>query len=317
MIMNLDSKIFVGGHKGLGGSSITRLLKSRGFSNIIIRSKSQLDLRNQKAVEEFFDSERPEYVIDAAAKVGGILANSTYPAEFIYDNIMIQSNLVNSAYRFSCKKFLFLGSVCIYPKEPMLPIKEEYLMTGPLEATNEAYAIAKICGIKMCEFYRKQYGFDAISLMPTNLYGPGDNFHPQNSHVISGLIRKFHDAKIRGLSEVVCWGDGSPKREFLYSDDLAEACLLSLENYSGDEIVNVSSGIEYSIKEVANIVRQVVGFDGGIVWDETKPNGTMKRPLSISKIKRMGWSPKVSLRDGIKLTFDWYTNNHTSTEPHL
>lgn len=314
--MNSQSKIFVAGHRGLVGSAILRLLKSRGFTNVITRSKQELDLRDQVSVTRFFDSEKPEYVIDAAAKVGGILANSTYPAEFIYDNIMIQSNLVNSAYHFSCKKFLFLGSVCIYPKEPLLPIKEEYLMTGPLEATNEAYAIAKICGIKMCEFYRKQYGFDAISLMPTNLYGPGDNFHPQNSHVISGLIRKFHDAKVRGLAEVVCWGDGSPKREFLYSDDLAEACLLSIQNYSGDEILNVSSGIEYSIREVANMVKKVVGFDGEIVWDTTKPNGTMKRPLSINKIKKMGWSPKMSLHDGIKLTFDWYINNYIGKEVH-
>jgi GDP-L-fucose synthase len=309
-MMEVDSKIFVAGHRGLAGSSILRMLKGRGFTNIVVRSKDELDLRNQQAVRDFFAAEKPEFVFDAAAKVGGILANSTYPADFIYDNIMIQTNLIRSAYDNQVKKFLFLGSVCIYPKESQLPIRENHLMTGPLETTNEAYAIAKICGIKMCEFYRKQYGFNAVSIMPSNLYGPGDNFHPQNSHVISGLIHKFYSAKIQGKDSIECWGDGSPEREFLYIDDLASACVDVMQNYDHSEIINISSGVEYSIKEVAEMVKEVVGYKGEILWDTTKPNGTMKRPLNTNKIKKMGWFPKVNLRDGIKMTFEWYVDKH-------
>ena len=307
--MNVDSKIFVAGHRGLAGSSIIRCLIEKGYTNLVLKTKSELDLRNQQAVSDFFRDEKPEYVFDAAAKVGGILANSNYPADFIYDNIMIQTNLIRSAYENSVKKFLFLGSVCIYPKESQLPIRENYLMTGPLETTNEAYAIAKICGIKMCEFYRKQYGFNAVSVMPSNLYGPGDNFHPQNSHVISGLIQKFHSAKINNQSQFSCWGDGSPEREFLYIDDLASACLDVMLRYNNSEIINISSGVEYSIKEVAEMVKDIVGYEGEIIWDTSKPNGTMKRPLNINKIKKMGWFPKVNLYDGIRMTYDWYIQN--------
>jgi GDP-L-fucose synthase len=309
-MMETNSKIFVAGHRGLAGSSILRCLESKGFTNLVVRSSKELDLRNQQAVREFFLQEKPEFVFDAAAKVGGILANSTYPAEFIYDNIMIQSNLIQSSYETGVKKFLFLGSVCIYPKESQLPIRENHLMTGPLETTNEAYAIAKICGIKMCEFYRKQYGFNAVSVMPSNLYGPGDNFHPQNSHVISGLIQKFYSAKLEGRDKIECWGDGSPEREFLYIDDLSSACFEVMQKYDHHEIINISSGVEYTIKEVAEMVKEIVGFQGEIIWDTTKPNGTMKRPLNINKIKKMGWFPKVNLYDGISITFDWYMNKY-------
>lgn len=311
-MMEKNSKVFVAGHNGLAGSSIVRYLKSEGFTNIVCKSKKELDLRNQDQVAGFFASEKPEYVFDSAAKVGGILANSNYPAEFIYDNIMIQSNLIHNSYLHGVKKFLFLGSVCIYPKYPELPIKEDSLMTGPLETTNEAYAIAKICGIKMCESYKKQYGFNAISVMPTNLYGPNDNFHPENSHVISGLVRRFHEAKINNLPSVVCWGDGSPEREFLYIDDLASACVKLMNVYDGNEIINVSSGIEYSIKEVADIVKRVVGYTGDILWDTSKPNGTIKRPLNTNKIRKMGWEPKTSLKDGIQKMYEWYVTNMVS-----
>jgi len=307
--MNVNSKIFVAGHRGLAGSAIIRFLLEKGYTNLVLKTKSELDLRDQQAVRDFFRDEKPEYVFDAAAKVGGILANSNYPANFIYDNIMIQTNLIQSAYENNIKKFLFLGSVCIYPKESQLPIRENYLMTGPLETTNEAYAIAKICGIKMCEFYRKQYGFNAVSVMPSNLYGICDNFHPQNSHVISGLIQKFYSAKVEGKSQIICWGDGSPEREFLYIDDLASACFDVMHRYNDSEIVNISSGVEYSIKEVAEMVKAIVGYDGDIIWDSSKPNGTMKRPLNTNKIKKMGWFPKVNLYDGISMTYEWYIKN--------
>jgi len=303
-MMEKNSKIFVAGHKGLAGSAIVRNLQSRGYTNIITKNKNQLDLRSQVEVSEFFKTESIEYVFDAAAKVGGIHANYTYPAEFIYDNLMIQTNLIDSAYRNGVKKFLFLGSVCIYPKFAPLPIVEDCLLTGFLEPTNEAYAIAKIAGIKMCQAYRKQYGFNAISLMPTNLYGPGDNYHPENSHVMAAMIRRFVEAKDNNLEEVVCWGDGSPKREFLYSDDLASACLLAMDNYDEYEIMNVSTGQEVSIKETAETVAKVVGYTGNIVWDTTKPNGTIKRPLHIEKIKNLGWKPDISLEEGISKSIE-------------
>lgn len=302
--MEKNSKIFVAGHKGLAGSAIVRNLQSRGYTNIITKNKNQLDLRSQVEVSEFFKTESIEYVFDAAAKVGGIHANYTYPAEFIYDNLMIQTNLIDSAYRNGVKKFLFLGSVCIYPKFAPLPIVEDCLLTGFLEPTNEAYAIAKIAGIKMCQAYRKQYGFNAISLMPTNLYGPGDNYHPENGHVMAAMIRRFVEAKDNNLEEVVCWGDGSPKREFLYSDDLASACLLAVDNYDEYEIMNVSTGQEVSIKETAETVAKVVGYTGNIVWDTTKPNGTIKRPLHIEKIKNLGWKPNISLEEGISKSIE-------------
>ena len=307
--MDSDSKIFVAGHKGLAGSAIIRVLLKNGFTNIITKSKSELDLRNQNDVKDFFDQERPEYVFDAAAKVGGIHANDTYSADFIYDNLMIQTNLIDSAYRFGVKKFLFLGSVCIYPKFAPLPIVEDCLLTGFLEPTNEAYAVAKISGIKMCQAYKKQYGFDAISLMPTNLYGPGDNYHPENSHVMAAMIRKFSYAKDNNLDEVVCWGDGTPKREFLYSDDLAEACLVRMQNDSEYDVMNVSTGEEVSIRETAEIVSEVVGYTGKITWDTGKPNGTIKRPLYVNKIKELGWEPKITLREGVEKSYQWYKDN--------
>jgi len=297
--MNKDSKIFIAGHKGLAGSAIHRMLIKNGFTNIIIKSRSELDLRNQNDVKDFFYQEKPEYVFDAAAKVGGIYANDTYPADFIYDNIMIQTNLIDSSYKFGVKKFLFLGSVCIYPKHSTIPIVEDCLLSGHLEPTNEAYAVAKISGIKMCQAYKKQYGFNAISLMPTNLYGPGDNYHPENSHVMAAMIRKFCYAKDNNLKEVVCWGDGSPKREFLYSDDLASACILAMEKYEENDIMNVSTGQEISIKETAEIVSESVGYKGEIIWDTSKPNGTIKRPLHIDKIKKIGWNSQTSLSEGI------------------
>jgi GDP-L-fucose synthase len=307
--MNLDSKIFVAGHRGLAGSAIVKVLKREGYNNVITKTKSELDLRNQQQVKDFFASENIEYVFDAAAKVGGIHANDTYSADFIYDNLMIQTNLIDSAYRYGVKKFLFLGSVCIYPKFAPLPIVEDCLLSGFLEPTNEAYAVAKIAGIKMCQAYKKQYGFNAISLMPTNLYGPGDNYHPENSHVMAAMIRRFHEAKINNTPNVVCWGDGSPKREFLYSDDLADACLMAMQNYEDYEIMNVSTGQEISIKEVAETVSSVIGYEGEIFWDTTKPNGTIKRPLHIEKIKALGWSPKINLLNGIQKAYSDYIDN--------
>ncbi len=307
--MDSNSKIFVAGHRGLAGSAIVRVLLKNGFTNVITKSKSELDLRNQSDVRDFFEQEKPEYVFDAAAKVGGIHANDTYSADFIYDNLTIQTNLIDSAYRSGVKKFLFLGSVCIYPKFAPLPIVEDCLLTGFLEPTNEAYAVAKISGIKMCQAYKKQYGFNTISLMPTNLYGPGDNYHPENSHVMAAMIRKFSNAQENNLDEVICWGDGSPKREFLYSDDLAEACLIAMQNPSEYDVMNVSTGEEVSIKETAEIVSEVVGYSGKISWDTSKPNGTIKRPLYVDKIKSLGWQPKISLREGVQMAHQWYKDN--------
>lgn len=307
--MDSNSKIFVAGHKGLAGSAIVRVLLVNGFTNVITKSKDKLDLRNQSDVKDFFEQEKPEYVFDAAAKVGGIHANDTYSADFIYDNLTIQTNLIDSAYRFGVKKFLFLGSVCIYPKFAPLPIVEDCLLTGFLEPTNEAYAVAKISGIKMCQAYKKQYGFNTISLMPTNLYGPGDNYHPENSHVMAAMIRKFSHAKDNNLDDVICWGDGSPKREFLYSDDLAEACLVAMQNPSEYDVMNVSTGEEVSIKETAEIVSRAVGYSGKISWDTSKPNGTIKRPLYVDKIKSIGWEPKINLHEGVKKAHQWYKDN--------
>jgi GDP-L-fucose synthase len=308
-MMEKNSKIFVAGHRGLAGSAIVRILQREGFDNVVTKSKSELDLRNQIQVKDFFESEKIEYVFDAAAKVGGIYANSTYPADFIYDNLMIQTNLIDSAYRSGIKKFLFLGSVCIYPKFAPLPIVEDCLLTGFLEPTNEAYAVAKIAGIKMCQAYRKQYGFNAISLMPTNLYGPGDNYHPENSHVMAAMIRRFYEANVNNQETVTCWGDGTPRREFLYSDDLATACILAMQEYDDYEIMNVSTGEEVSIKETAETVAKIVGYDGTIEWDTTKPNGTIKRPLHIEKIKQLDWKPQVSLKDGIRKSIDDFGRN--------
>lgn len=309
--MKFDSKIFVAGHKGLSGSAILNSLIQRGHNNIVVKERAELDIRDQQQVKDFFEQEKIEYVFDCAAKVGGIHANSTYPAEFIYDNLMIQTNLIDSAYRYGAKKFLFLGSVCIYPKFAPLPIVEDCLLTGFLEPTNEAYAVAKIAGIKMCQAYKKQYGFNAISLMPTNLYGPGDNYHPENSHVIAAMICRFHEAKTNNAEEVCCWGDGSSKRQFLYCDDLADACILAMNHYDDIEIMNVSTEKEYTIKQVAEIVSNVIGYNGKIVWDITKPNGTIKRPLYTQKIKDLGWVSKTNLEEGIVKAYQSFLETHS------
>jgi GDP-L-fucose synthase len=304
--MNKTDKIYIAGHNGLVGSSILRLLQKEGYSNLIYKTRKDLDLTNQVSVSDFFRREKPEYVFLAAAKVGGIHANNTYPADFIVDNIQIQTNIIKSSFENDVKKLLFMGSVCIYPKYADIPVKESSLLTGMLEPTNDAYAIAKIAGIKMCQAYRKQYGVDYISTMPCNLYGINDNFHPTNSHVLPALIRRFHEAKINNLQEVVCWGDGSARREFLYADDVANASLFLMNHYSSNEIINIGCGEDYTIKEVVELIKNVVGYSGTIVWDITKSNGTPKRLLDTSKIFNMGWRPKVNLEIGLKASYEWY-----------
>lgn len=304
--MKLDSKIFVAGHRGLVGSAIVRTLIERGYSNIITRTRQELNLLNQSDVENFFDTERPEYVFDAAARVGGIYANDTYSADFIYENILIQTNLIHNSWKHGVKKFLFLGSVCIYPKFAEVPVKEESLLTGFLEPTNDAYAIAKISGIKMLQAYRKQYGFKSVSLMPSNLYGPGDNFHPENGHVIPAMMTKFNN--LNGKT-VTFWGDGTPMREFLYSDDLADACLFAMDKFEDAELINVGSGYNVSIKELAETVASVVGYTGEIEWDTSRPNGTPNRPLDYSKMIDLGWKPNHSLSSGLAKTYQWFTEN--------
>ena len=301
--MDLNSKIFVAGHKGLVGSAIVRKLKSQGYKNIITRNRQQCDLTNSNQVKAFFEENEIDYVFDAAARVGGIYANDVYSAEFIYQNTMIQTNLIHWAYKYFVKKFVFLGSVCIYPKFAETPVKEESLMTGELEPTNEAYAIAKIHGIEMLKIYNKQYGFKGVSLMPCNLYGPGDNFHPDNGHVIPALMTKFNNAT---SNVVTCWGDGTPTREFMYVDDLADACLFAVEHYDNAELINVGSGQDISIFHLAHKVAAVTGFKGNIEWDTNRPNGTPKRPLDYSKITQKGWSPKYTLDEGLKKTYEWF-----------
>ena len=302
--MNTTSKIYVAGNTGLVGSAIVRMLHRKGYTNIVSTPSSHFDLRRQDDVERFFKNNEPEYVYLAAAKVGGIIANRDYPGHFIYDNLMIQSNIINAARKFGVKKLLFLGSSCIYPKMCEQPIKEEYLMSGPLEPTNDAYAIAKIAGIKLCQAYRKQYGFNAISLMPTNLYGPNDNFDLESSHVLPAFIRKFHEGK----DKVTVWGDGTAMREFLHVDDLAEACFTCMKDYDSGDIINVGTGVDVTIKELAETISDVVGFSGKIEWDTTKPNGTPRKLLNVDKVKSLGWEPKISLRDGIESTYRWYKN---------
>ncbi|MBR0203049.1 MAG: GDP-L-fucose synthase [Synergistaceae bacterium] len=302
--MNRDSKIYVAGHNGMVGSAIVRELKKQGCENIITRSHSELDLTRQEAVEKFFRENEPEYVFLAAAKVGGIGANSAALADFMYMNMMIEMNVIHSAWQNGCKKLEFLGSSCIYPRLAPQPIKEEYLLTGALEKTNEAYALAKISGLKYCEFLNKQYKTDYISVMPCNLYGPNDNYNPEHSHVLPALIRRFHEAKINNLPSVTCWGDGSPLREFLYVDDLAELCVFLMNNYSGDETVNAGSGREITIKDLTGLVAEIIGYDGKILWDTSKPNGTPRKVMDISKAASMGWTAKTSLRDGIKLAYE-------------
>ena len=304
--MKKDAKIYIAGHRGLVGSAIVRCLLKHGYSNLITRTRHELDLTDQAAVQNFFQKERPEYVFLAAARVGGILANNTYPADFICDNLYIQSNVITAAYTSGVKKLLFMGSSCIYPKLCPQPIKEEYLLTGALEPTNEWYAIAKIAGIKMCQAYKKQYGFNAVSVMPTNLYGPGDNFDLKNSHVLPALIRKFHEAKLNNHQKVTVWGTGKPCREFLHVDDLAEACLFLMQNYDSEEIINIGAGKDITIKELADLIKEIVGFQGEILFDISMPDGTPRKLLDISKIQQLGWSPKISLREGIKSVYQWF-----------
>lgn len=304
--MNKTDKIFVSGHKGLVGSALIRELKNQGFINILTVDKSIVDLKNQNDVDKWFCENKPDYVFLAAAKVGGIYANNAYPANFIFDNLVIQTNVIDCSYRHNVKKLMFLGSVCIYPKYAPVPVKEEYLLTGELEPTNESYAIAKIAGIKLCQAYNKQYKSNFISVMPCNLYGINDNFHPENSHVIPGLIRKFSEAKLNKISEIICWGDGSPRREFLNVDDMVKACVFLIENYDSSDIINIGCGEDYTIKEIVEMIKDVVEYDGKIIWDTSKPNGTPKRILDSSKLFNMGWKPEIKLKDGLKKVYDWY-----------
>ena len=306
--MDSESRVYVAGNTGLVGSAIVRMLHRKGYTNILSTQSSYWDLRRQEDVGRFFQVNQPEYVYLAAAKVGGIGANRDYPAHFIYDNLMIQSNIINASRKFGVKKLIFLGSSCIYPKMCEQPIKEEYLMTGPLEPTNDAYAIAKIAGIKMCQAYRKQYGFNAISLMPTNLYGPNDNFDRETSHVLPALIGKFSDAKKNGDVSVTCWGDGSAMREFLHVDDLAEACFTCMKYYDSPEPINIGTGEDVTIKQLAETIAKTVGYDNLINWDISKPNGTPRKVLNVDKIKTLGWEPKIGLEEGIKSTYEWYND---------
>ncbi len=312
--MELHAKIYVAGHCGLVGSAIVRALQQHGYNNIVVKTHAELDLLSQNAVGEFFATEKPEYVFLAAAKVGGILANNTYPAEFIYQNIQIQNNVIHQSYVHGVKKLLFLGSSCIYPKLCPQPMKEEYLLSGPLESTNEPYAIAKIAGIKMCQSYNRQYGTNFIAVMPTNLYGIGDNFDLQNSHVLPTLIRKFHEAKVQGDKTVTMWGTGTPRREFLYVDDMAEGCLFLMDQFNptkeqnerGDVFVNLGTGHDITIRELGELVKKVVGFQGDIVWDTTKPDGTPQKLQDMTKVHELGWKHTVALREGIEKTYSWY-----------
>jgi GDP-L-fucose synthase len=333
--MNKTSRIYVAGHKGLVGSEILRRLQTEGYLNLIVRSHQDLDLMRQAEVEAFFRTERPEFVFLAAAKVGGILANSTYPAEFIYQNLLVESNVIHSTYDAGVKKLLFLGSSCIYPRDCPQPMKEEYLLSGKLEPTNEPYAISKIAGIKMCQSYNRQYGTRFISVMPTNLYGPGDNFNLETSHVLPALIRKFHEAKIRdqrseirdqrsegrgktleGGDSVTIWGTGAPRREFLHVEDLADACVFLMDHYEDSEIINIGVGKDISIIELADLIKDIVGFNGTIHYDRSKPDGTPRKLLDVSKLKALGWQPKISLRQGIEMTYRWYVKEGSRYTAH-
>jgi GDP-L-fucose synthase len=310
--MELNSKIYVAGHRGLVGSAIVRILEARGHTNILLRSSAELDLRRQEQVEDFFNTERPDYVFLAAAKVGGIVANNTYPAEFIYNNLMIQTNIIHSAFTSLVKKLLFLGSTCIYPKHSQQPMKESYLLGGPLEPTNEAYAIAKIAGIKMCQAYNRQYGTCFISAMPTNLYGPNDNFDLANSHVLPAMMRKFHEAKSRGDETVTIWGTGTPYREFVHVDDVASGCYFLMQNYRESEIVNIGTGHEISISDLARLIGRVVGFSGAIEYDTSRPDGTPRKLSDVSKIHSLGWRHQIELEEGIRSVYRWYVNSLTT-----
>jgi GDP-L-fucose synthase len=312
--MDKSSKIYVAGHRGLVGSAIYRRLVADGYTNLLARTSKELDLTRQAEVEDFFEKEKPAYVFLAAAKVGGILANNTYPADFIYRNIMIQTNVIHSSFRHGTQKLLFLGSSCIYPKFSPQPMKEEYLLTGLLEPTNEPYAVAKIAGIKMCQSYNRQHGTNYISVMPTNLYGPFDNFDLETSHVLPALIRKFHEAKMELRPEVTIWGTGTVKREFLYIEDLADACLFLMERYDGSEIVNIGTGEEILISDLAILVKEVVGYQGGIVYDRSKPDGTPRKLLDVSKMDSLGWHAKTGLREGVTKTYEWYVKHRSMSE---
>jgi len=308
-IMDKSDKIFVAGHRGMVGSAVMRRLKTEAFSNVVTRERAQLDLTNESAVAKFFEQERPHIVLAAAAKVGGIKANNDYPVEFLVENLRIQNNVIRSAYENGVRKLLFLGSSCIYPKFAPQPILESTLLSGPLEPTNEAYAIAKIAGIKLCQAFSREYGANFISAMPTNLYGPNDNFDLETSHVLAALLRKAHEAKTRNDRKLVVWGTGKPRREFLHVDDLAAACLLLLEKYDSPEIINVGCGEDISIGELAELICEIVGFDGQLAWDTTKPDGTPRKLLDVSKIRALGWRPAITLQDGIKATYDWFVAN--------
>ncbi len=307
--MEVSEKIYVAGHKGMVGSAIVRNLSKKGYNNLIAATSKELDLRDTRAVNEFFDTHRPDYVFLAAAKVGGILANDTYPGEFLYDNLMIEANVIHAAHQYGVKKLLFLGSSCIYPKFAPQPITEDSLLTGLLEPTNEAYAIAKIAGIKLCQAYHKQYGSRFISAMPTNMYGYGDNYHPQNSHVLPALIRRFHEARVENKPEVVIWGTGKPLREFMFSDDLAEACVYLMENYEDPQLINVGTGEEVSILELANLIKEVVGFEGEIAFDSSKPDGTPRKLMDSSRLHALGFRHQTSLKKGLELTYQDFLNN--------
>ena len=308
--MEKTSKIYIAGHTGLVGSAILRGLQSQGYGNLILRTHQELDLEIQKDVNDFFERERPEYVFLAAAKVGGIYANNTYPADFIYNNLIIETNIIHASYKYGVKKLLFLGSSCIYPRLAPQPMKEEYLLTGELEPTNEPYAIAKIAGIKLCQSFNRQYGTNFISVMPTNLYGPNDNYDPMTSHVLPALIRRFHEAKIDKRLFVEAWGTGTPRREFMYSDDMAEACVFLMNSYNGNKIVNMGTGEDITIRELADLIAEVVGYKGEIRWDTTKPDGTPRKLLDVSFLHSLGWKHKTSLKDGLQLTYKDFLKNH-------
>ncbi len=307
--MNPEASIFVAGHRGLVGSALVRRLRAAGFQQLVLRERGELDLTDQRAVADFFASARPQYVLLAAARVGGILANDTHPADFLRENLAIQTNVIHSACRNGVRKLLFLGSSCIYPRLAPQPMREEHLLSGPLEPTNEAYAIAKIAGLKMCQAYRRQYGFDAICAMPTNLYGPGDNFSPQDSHVLPALLRRFHEAKQSGATQVTLWGSGQPRREFLYVDDLADACLFLMRNYAAEQPINVGYGHDLTIAELATTIARVTGFSGSTRYDVSKPDGAPRKLLDITRLTALGWTPRTELEAGIRTTYEWFVNN--------
>lgn len=307
--MDKKSKIYIAGHRGLVGNAILKELKYQGYENIIFKTHKELDLTNKLEVENFFKEEKPEYVFLAAAKVGGIQANKNFPVEFLYQNLEIQNNVIMAAYKYKVKKLMFLGSSCIYPKLCPQPMKEEYLLTGELEVTNEAYSIAKIAGLKLCEYLRREYGADFISVMPTNIYGPNDNFDVETSHVIPSLIRRIHEAKIKNIPEVIIWGTGSTKREFMYVDDLAKAIVFVMKNYSKDKFINIGTGVDITINELANLIKEIIGYDGKLINDISKPDGTPQKLLEVSKLKEIGWQYKVELREGLEKTYKWYLEN--------